>query len=108
YNWIYLSYMENGLVVVSSDPDLNKTIRSKASGGRGASRKYALYMGEDIDKNRFVDQFRHDYLKGKDSFKVATPGIADQGGFNFAEEEEDTKKKKKKKKSKGEEEEEWQ
>ncbi|MBD1398532.1 hypothetical protein H9Q13_15275 [Pontibacter sp. JH31] len=108
YNWVYLQYMENGLVLISSDPDLNKTIRSKASGGRGSSRKYALYMGEDIDKNRFVDQFRHDYLKGKDSFKMAAPSIADQGGFNFAEEEEDTKKKKKKKKGKGQEEEEWQ
>ena len=67
-------------------------------------------MGESIDKNRFVDQFKHDYLGGKDAFKVATqPPVAEQGGFNVAEDEvEDTKKKKKKKKGNAEEEEDWQ
>ena len=110
YTWLYLGYMENGLVVVSSDPDLNKVVRSKASGGRGGSYKYAMYMGETIDKNRFVDQFRQDYLKGKDGFKMATePSVSDQGGFNFSEDEEgSTKKKKKKKKGSSEEEEDWQ
>jgi hypothetical protein len=110
YTWIFLSYLENGLVVLSSDPELNKTIRSKSSKGRGGSRKYGMYIGENIDKNRFVDQFRHDYLNGKDSFKMATqPPIAEQGGFNVAEdEEENTKKKKKKKKGNSEEEEGWQ
>jgi hypothetical protein len=67
-------------------------------------------MGENIDKNRFVDQFRQDYLKGKDGFKMATePSVSDGGGFNFAEdEEENKKKKKKKKKGTSEEEESWQ
>lgn len=108
YTWVFMSYLENGLVIVSSDADLNKTIRSKASGGR--SRKYGMYMGENIDKNRFVDQFKHDYLNGKDAFKMATQApVAEQGGFNVAEDEvEDTKKKKKKKKGNVEEEEGWQ
>ncbi|MHC2991299.1 hypothetical protein OB13_06765, partial [Pontibacter sp. HJ8] len=54
YTWFFINYQENGLVMISSDPDFNKVVRSKASGGRGASHKYALYMGENIDKNRFV------------------------------------------------------
>lgn len=111
YTWVFLSYLENGLVVLSSDPELNKRISSKASGGRAAARKYGMYLGENIDKNRFVDQYKQDYFDGKDSFKMATqPPVAEQGGFNFAEdeEEENTKKKKKKKKGNNEEEENWQ
>lgn len=110
YTWVYLSYLENGLVVVGSDSDLNKVIRSKASGGRGGSRKYAVYMGENIDKNRFVEQFKQDYLGGKDAFRMATqPPMAEQGGFNVADEEEEVSpKKKKKKKGNNEEEEGWQ
>jgi hypothetical protein len=108
YTWLFLSFFDNGLVLLSSDADLNKTIRSKSSKGR--SRKYGMYIGENIDKNRFVDQFRHDYLNGKDAFKMATqPPVAEQGGFNVADEEEQTgNKKKKKKKGNAEEEEGWQ
>ncbi|WP_018479883.1 hypothetical protein [Pontibacter roseus] len=110
WTWFYIGYMENGLVMVASDPAVNKAIRSKASGGRGGSLKYAMYMGETIDKNRFVDQFRQDYLKGQNGFKMASePSISDQGGFNVAEEEDEgSKKKKKKKKGSAEEEEGWQ
>src|SRR5690606_23503130 len=105
YTWVFINFFENGLVLLSSDAELNKTIRSKSSKGR--SRKYGMYIGENIDKNRFIEQYKHDYLNGKDAFRMATqPPVAEQGGFNVADEEEGTNNKKKKKKKNNAEEEE--
>ncbi|WP_242929420.1 hypothetical protein [Pontibacter vulgaris] len=101
YTWYYFSFFENGLTLASSDDKFNKAVRSKSKGGRGTSTKYGIYAGEAIEKNQFIEQFRYDYLKGKDGFKIAAdqPRI-DEGGksADFTEEEATPKKEKGRKK----------
>ncbi|WP_128396953.1 hypothetical protein [Botryobacter ruber] len=64
YNWYYLNFEQNGLVLVSSDDKFNKIITSKARGRRGTSTKYGFYPAESIDKDEFIKHFRTSYLKG--------------------------------------------
>ncbi len=94
YTWYYFSYFENGLTLASSDDKFNKAIRSKSKGGRGTSTKYSIYAGEPIEKNQFIEQFKFDYLKGKDGFKIATDQPRLDDSADFVEEEASPKKEK--------------
>ncbi|MCC9168366.1 hypothetical protein [Pontibacter harenae] len=92
YTWYYISFFENAYTVASSDDDFNQAV----------SRAKGVYAGGPIDKNEFILQFRNNYLKGEEAFKVATEQpIADpDAGYNFVEEEEPQKSRKKRKKNK--------
>lgn len=99
YTWYYLSYLDNGLTLVSSSENFNKVVRSKAKGGRKAS-SYGVYAGEAIEKNQFIEQFQKDYLSGKAGFNPASDLPAYNTGSmpDSAEKEDPTKQHEKKKK----------
>ncbi|WP_299826143.1 hypothetical protein [uncultured Pontibacter sp.] len=99
--WYYISFLENSLTIYSADEQLNKQVRSKAKGSRGASSNYGVYEGSDIDKNTFLEHFRKNYLNGEDGFKVAAGQPANAlpaSNVNYPEEEPAGKEKKKKRK----------
>ncbi|WP_187264481.1 hypothetical protein [Pontibacter beigongshangensis] len=113
YNWYYFSFVDNGLIVDSSDDKFNKVIRSKSKGSRELTAvNYGFFVAQPEERTGFVGSFRKSYLNGEEDFKLSsTAGLFDNAapvGQDYDEEEEGGRKRKKRnKKEESEEEDNW-
>ncbi|TXK36674.1 hypothetical protein FVR03_17220 [Pontibacter qinzhouensis] len=103
YNWYYFSFVENGLILDSSDDKFNHVIRSKSKGSRELSiANYGFFVAQPAERTDFVAYFRKSYLNGKEDFKLSSTARSFDNaapvGYDYDEEQDGGKKKKKKNK----------
>ncbi|MFT2009242.1 hypothetical protein ACMA1I_11250 [Pontibacter sp. 13R65] len=101
YNWYYFSFVDNGLIIDSSDDKFNKVIRSKSKGSRElTATNYGFFVAQPAERTNFVSYFRTSYLNGKEDFKLSSAARSFDNaapvGYDYDEEDSNKKKKKSK------------
>lgn len=92
-SWYFLSYLNNRLLIASSNQDFNDMISSRSKAGKAKIGEYAFYKGEIVDALSFVNRFRKDYFNIEEPYQLHLPSenvVTEEEGFETVEEVEES------------------
>lgn len=90
-SWYFLSYLNNRLLIASSNQDFNDVINSKSKAGKAKIGAYAFYKGDIMDALNFVNRFRMDYFNIAEPYQLHLPSenVVTEEEYKTVEEVED-------------------